>query len=75
MESTNDKIIDLIKQRLNQGNAKFGREMPIGKYKEIDVLEEILDTSIYTASLIIELIEMEEKNNANSKDQRTYLET
>ena len=44
MESTNDKIIDLIKQRLNQGNAKFGREMPIGKYKEIDVLEEILDT-------------------------------
>ncbi len=75
MESTNDKIIDLIKQRLNQGNAKFGREMPIGKYKEMDVLEEVLDTSIYTASLILELIEMEEKNNANSKDQRTYLET
>ena len=75
MESTNDKIIDLIKQRLNQGNAKFGREMPIGKYKEIDVLEEILDTSIYSASLILKLIEMEEINNANSKDQRTYLET
>ena len=75
MESTNDKIIDLIKQRLNQGNAKFGREMPIGKYKEMDVLEEVLDTSIYTASLILELIEMEEKNNANSKDKRTYLET
>tara|TARA_R100001015_G_C4632746_1_gene196714 strand:- start:1561 stop:1788 length:228 start_codon:yes stop_codon:yes gene_type:complete len=75
VESTNDKIIDLIKQRLNQGNAKFGREMPIGKYKEMDVLEEVLDTSIYTASLILELIEMEEKNNANSKDQRTYLET
>ena len=49
--------------------------MPIGKYKEIDVLEEILDTSIYSASLILKLIEMEEKNNANSKDQRTYLET
>jgi len=75
VESTNDKIIDLIKQRLNQGNAKFGREMPIGKYKEMDVLEEVLDTSIYTASLILELIEMEEKNNANSKDKRTYLET
>jgi len=75
VESTNDKIIDLIKQRLNQGNAKFGREMPIGKYKEIDVLEEILDTSIYSASLILKLIEMEEKNNANSKNQRTYLET
>jgi len=61
VESTNDKIIDLIKQRLNQGNAKFGREMPIGKYKEMDVLEEILDTSIYSASLILELMERGDK--------------
>jgi hypothetical protein len=110
VESTNDKIIDLlkthlgdakfgiiiinyVKKRLKIGDKKFKREMPFGKYKIKDVREELVDALIYLLSMddsllkekiitsiiellnILELIEMEEINNANSKDQRTYLET
>ena len=63
MESTNDKIIALIRKRMDIGNVKFGRFIPIPfKNATKEALEELLDGVIYLACYLIELIEREEKN-------------
>jgi hypothetical protein len=55
-KSNNAVVMALIRQRLNEGNRKFGREMPLdGTYRLQDALEEALDLSIYLSAKIIEL--------------------
>ena len=52
----NKVVLDLIDRRLEQGNKKFGREIPVdGTYDLVDALEEALDLAIYLSSKIIEL--------------------
>ena len=62
-KSNNASVMALIRKRLNQGNRKFGREMPIdGTYRLQDALEEALDLSIYLSAKILELKAEETKN-------------
>ena len=52
----NKVVLDLIDHRLEEGNKKFGREIPVdGTYDLVDALEEALDLAIYVSSKIIEL--------------------
>jgi hypothetical protein len=52
----NKVVLDLIDHRLQQGNEKFGREIPIdGTYDLVEALEEALDLAIYLSSKIVEL--------------------
>ena len=68
-KGSNDKVIALIRKRLDEGNRKFGREMPLdGTYRLQDALEEALDLSIYLSAKILELRAEETKNvNRNRK--------
>tara|TARA_R110002020_G_scaffold366805_1_gene578799 strand:- start:383 stop:646 length:264 start_codon:yes stop_codon:yes gene_type:complete len=54
-KGNNQKILDLINNRMELGIVKFGQEMPIGFYKDQDILEEVIDAMIYAASLLLEL--------------------
>ena len=60
-QSSNDRIIRLLKNRIELGNKKFKKDMPIdGTYGMIDSLEECLDLSLYLAAKIIELRDKED---------------
>ena len=59
-QKTNDMIVRYVRNRLDLGNAKFGRQMPLGKYTIEDILEENIDSMIYSISL---LLKAKEKNN------------
>lgn len=56
-KGNNKKILDLIHNRMDIGITKFGQEMPIGFYKDQDILEEVVDAMIYAASLLLKLKE------------------
>jgi len=70
-KSNNAVVMALIRKRLNQGNRKFGREMPLdGTYRLQDALEEALDLSIYLSAKILELKAEEMKHvNRNRKSR------
>lgn len=54
----NERVLNYLKDRLEQGNGKFNREMPIdGTYSkydtEDDALEAAADVSLYLASILL----------------------
>ena len=54
-QSSNERIVRLIKSRIELGNKRFKRDMPVdGTYGMIESLEECLDLSLYLAAKIIE---------------------
>ena len=54
IEGNNKKVMDYISRRLDIGNVKFGKEMPLdGTYNLEDVLEEAVDMAIYLTALIL----------------------
>jgi len=58
---SNNRIIRLIKNRLELGNKTFKKEMPTdGTYKMIESVEECLDLALYLAAKIIELKDKED---------------
>ena len=60
-QSSNERIVRLIKSRIELGNKRFKRDMPVdGTYGMIDSLEECLDLSLYLAAKIIELRDKED---------------
>tara|TARA_R110002020_G_scaffold154768_1_gene335448 strand:- start:322 stop:528 length:207 start_codon:yes stop_codon:yes gene_type:complete len=62
----NKRILDYFEKRLDVGNIKFGKEMPIdGTYDTEDALEEAIDLVAY---LIAQLFYLKEKQNTTSKD-------
>ena len=59
-QSSNERIVRLIKSRIELGNKRFKRDMPVdGTYGMIESLEECLDLSLYLAAKIIELMDKE----------------
>ncbi len=60
-QKTNDMIVRYVKNRLDLGNAKFGRQMPLGKYTIEDILEENIDSMIYTISLLLKAKEINDE--------------
>ena len=69
----NDKIIELIRERLELGAKKYGRENIASDDRDFiqESLEEILDCMVYVAGRLIELQDkrliniIKEKNNGN----------
>ena len=62
IKGNNTKVMDYISRRLDIGNVKFGKEMPLdGTYDLEDVLEEAVDMAIYLTALILY---MKDKNDA-----------
>lgn len=60
-QSSNERIVRLIKSRIELGNKRFKRDMPVdGTYGMIESLEECLDLSLYLAAKIIELRDKED---------------
>ncbi len=53
----NDKILELIKRRLDIGAKKYQKEniLSDGRDFELEALEELLDGCVYLASRLIEL--------------------
>ena len=54
IKGNNTKVMDYISRRLDIGNVKFGKEMPLdGTYDLEDVLEEAVDMALYLTALIL----------------------
>tara|TARA_R100000654_G_scaffold5_1_gene29 strand:+ start:6789 stop:6989 length:201 start_codon:yes stop_codon:yes gene_type:complete len=65
----NDKIIELIKQRLDIGKREYGEQLDVfdGRNWEKETLEELLDACVYLSSAILKLMLAKErkKNESN----------
>ncbi len=63
--SNNQKISDMIEERLDEGAKQYGQQVPLDNSRNHtrDALEEILDMAVYIAA---KLIEIEEKNDSNT---------
>jgi len=55
----NDKILCMIKQRLDVGAAKYGEQVPIDGSRDNlkESIEEVLDLCVYLAGVMLELHE------------------
>ena len=54
IKGNNKKVMDYVSRRLDMGNVKFGKEMPLdGTYDLKDVLEEAVDMALYLTALIL----------------------
>ena len=53
----NDKILELIKQRIEKGKRKYEEEINPhdGRDWEVEALEELLDATVYLATAILKL--------------------
>jgi|TARA_B100001939_G_scaffold347244_1_gene368249 hypothetical protein len=65
----NDKIIELIQQRLDIGKREYGEQLDVfdGRDWEKETLEELLDACVYLSSAILKLMLAKErkKNESN----------
>jgi hypothetical protein len=65
----NDKIIELIQQRLDIGKREYGEQLDVfdGGDWEKETLEELLDACVYLSSAILKLMLAKErkKNESN----------
>lgn len=65
----NDKIIELIKERLDIGKREYGEQLDVfdGRDWEKETLEELLDACVYLSSAILKLMLAKErkKNESN----------
>ena len=69
INGNNKKVMDYISMRLDMGNVKFGKEMPLdGTYDLSDALEEVTDMAIYLTSYIMHL---RERYNAEQQGDNT----
>ena len=57
----NEKVLNLIKNRLDTGAKKYGEEILVTDKRDfiVESLEEILDTCVYLACKLIQLKENE----------------
>ena len=66
----NNKILQLIEQRLLIGEKKYGNENVINDGRDFlkESLEEALDCSVYLAARLLELDEKEKNNSRHEID-------
>jgi len=59
----NDKILCMLKQRLDVGAVKYGEQVPIDGSRDNlkESIEELLDLSIYLTAVALELHEIYKK--------------
>tara|TARA_X000001382_G_C3165187_1_gene177629 strand:+ start:230 stop:712 length:483 start_codon:yes stop_codon:yes gene_type:complete len=72
LNDTNNKVIDLIKGRLELGQKKYGGSIPIrgegGRDNLKESIEEVLDLAVYLGATLLEL-EEERRKEKQSKEQ------
>ena len=67
----NNKILQLIEQRLLIGEKKYGNENVINDGRDFlkESLEEALDCCVYLAARLLEIMDNEEKEKNNSRHE------
>lgn len=57
MKGTNERILDLVKKRLELGKKRYGHDNIIsdGRNFELEAYEEILDAIVYIAAKLLEV--------------------
>ena len=62
----NEKIINLIKERMDEGAKKYGEYIMVDDKREFvqESLEEVLDACVYIASKIIQIKEKVKSNDS-----------
>ena len=68
MKTMNQKILELIEERLDKGRKKYGHENveTDGRNFVTEALEEILDCNVYVAAKLIEIQNREELNESDA---------
>ena len=58
-KTNNDKIISLLKEKINEGAKKYGEQVPIDGSRDNlkDAIDELLDLCIYLSAVALELHE------------------
>ena len=66
----NDKIIELIKQRLDVGKREYGEQLDVfdGRDWEKETLEELLDACVYLSSAILKLMLAKERKKMRATE-------
>lgn len=66
MKKTNERVIDLLKERLDEGQKTYGQDIPLngegGRDNLKESLDEALDLSIYLCATILELMDRNKKD-------------
>ncbi len=67
----NDKIMDLIHNRLDIGKAKYGHDNVTNDGRDFvkEALEEVLDCMVYSAA---KLIEIQEKKDERKRQRKIW---
>jgi len=70
----NDKVIELVTERLNIGQKKYKQDMQLRDGRDMiqESLEELLDACVYIATELIKLKERVGKYRANGAIGRDY---
>ena len=68
--SNNDRILDLVKKRLELGQKKYNQDVPINDNRDYqeEALEELLDGVVYLAAQLIRIKEGSNSGNLFGKD-------
>ena len=73
-DGVNDKVIELVTERLNIGQKKYKQDMQLRDGRDMiqESLEELLDACVYIATELIKLKERVGKYRANGAIGRDY---
>lgn len=68
--SNNDRILELVKKRLELGQKKYNQDVPINDNRDYqeEALEELLDGVVYLAAQLIRIKEGYSSENLIGKD-------
>jgi hypothetical protein len=69
--STNDRVLNLVKERLRLGQKKYGQDIPLngegGRDNLKESTEEMLDLVVYLAAVLLEKYDKEKTDRKSNK--------
>ena len=67
----NDKVLNLVKERLKLGQKKYGQDIPLkgegGRDNLKESVEEILDLTVYLGAVLLEVKENRDKERTSNR--------
>ena len=67
----NDKVLNLVKERLELGQKKYGQDIPLkgegGRDNLKESVEEILDLTVYLGAVLLEVKENRDKERTSNR--------
>ena len=68
---TNDRVLELVKDRLKLGQKKYGQDIPLngegGRDNLKESTEEMIDLVVYLAAVLLEQYDKEKADRKNNK--------